>query len=129
MALLSVILPAYNEEKMISKVVTRLGDLFLENRIQYELVFVDDGSTDNTWAEIEKAGADSHVVGVHFSKNFGKVMEAIAKEAIGQAIKATGNTPAELVYNTACLFTSDNLLEATNNAIKVIQNVDEISRS
>ena len=58
-----------------------------------------------------------------------KLLQAIAKEAIGQAIKATGNTPAELVYNTACLFTSDNLLEATNNAIKVIQNVDEISRS
>ena len=72
MALLSVILPAYNEEKMISKVVARLGDLFRENRIQYELVFVDDGSTDNTWAEIESAGADSHIVGVHFSKNFGK---------------------------------------------------------
>ena len=58
-----------------------------------------------------------------------KLLQAIAKEAIGQAIKATGNKPAELVYNTACLFTSDNLLEATNNAIKVIQNVDEISRS
>ena len=72
MALLSVILPSYNEEKMISKVVARLGDLFRENRIPYELVFVDDGSTDNTWAEIESAGADSHIVGVHFSKNFGK---------------------------------------------------------
>lgn len=72
MALLSVILPAYNEEKMISKVVERLGNLFHENRIPYELVFVDDGSKDNTWSEIEMAGIDPHVVGVHFSKNFGK---------------------------------------------------------
>ena len=58
-----------------------------------------------------------------------KLLQDIAEEAIGQAIKATGNKPAELVYNTACLFTSDNLLEATNKAIKVIRNIDEISRS
>lgn len=58
-----------------------------------------------------------------------KLLQDIAEEAIGQAIKAIGNKPAELVYNTACLFTSDNLLEATNKAIKVIRNIDEISRS
>lgn len=58
-----------------------------------------------------------------------KLLQDIAEEAIGQAIKATGNKPAELIYNTACFFTSDNLLKATNNAIKVIQNIDEISRS
>ena len=58
-----------------------------------------------------------------------KLLRDIAEEAIGQAIKASGNKPAELIYNTACFFTSDNLLKATNNAIKVIQNIDEISRS
>ncbi len=78
MTLLSVILPAYNEEKMISRVVERLGALFRENRISYELIFVDDGSKDNTWSEIEKAGIDPHVVGVHFSKNFGKEAAMIA---------------------------------------------------
>lgn len=72
MALLSVVLPAYNEEKMISKVVERLGDLFRENHISYQLIFVNDGSKDNTWAEIEKACADPHVMGVHLSRNFGK---------------------------------------------------------
>lgn len=72
MALLSVVLPAYNEEKMIPKVTEQLGNLFREHRIAYELIFVDDGSTDNTWAEIEKAGMDSRVVGVRFSRNFGK---------------------------------------------------------
>lgn len=72
MSLLSVILPAYNEEKMIATASDRLSALFRENHISYELVFVDDGSKDNTWREIEKAGADPHIVGVHFSKNFGK---------------------------------------------------------
>lgn len=72
MALLSVVLPSYNEEKMISKVVERLGNLFCEHHIPYELIFVDDGSKDNTWPEIEKAGIDPRVVGVHLSRNFGK---------------------------------------------------------
>ena len=72
MALLSVILPSYNEEKMIARVVERLGSLFFEQGFSYELIFVDDGSADNTWAEIEKASIDPHVVGVHFSQNFGK---------------------------------------------------------
>lgn len=72
MPLLSVILPSYNEEKMIARVVERLGSLFFEQGISYELIFVDDGSVDNTWAEIEKASIDPHVVGVHFSRNFGK---------------------------------------------------------
>lgn len=72
MALLSVVLPAYNEEKMIPKVAEQLGNLFREHRIAYELIFVDDGSQDNTWPEIEKAGIDSHVVGIHLSRNFGK---------------------------------------------------------
>ena len=72
MALLSVVLPAYNEEKMISKVVEQLGNLFSEQHIAYELIFVDDGSQDNTWSEIEKAGADPRVIGLHFSRNFGK---------------------------------------------------------
>ena len=78
MALLSVVLPAYNEENMISRVVQRLGSLFQEHRISYELIFVDDGSTDNTWPEIEKAGSDPHVVGLHFSRNFGKESAMIA---------------------------------------------------
>lgn len=73
MKLLSVILPAYNEEKMIEKARDTLGRILSEQDIPYEIVFVDDGSKDQTWPEIEKAAKkDNHVAGVHFSRNFGK---------------------------------------------------------
>ena len=70
---LSVILPAYNEEKMIEKARDTLGRILSEQDIPYEIIFVDDGSKDQTWPEIEKAAKkDNHVAGVHFSRNFGK---------------------------------------------------------
>ena len=73
MKLLSVILPAYNEEKMIEKARDTLGWVLSEQDIPYEIIFVDDGSKDQTWPEIEKAAEkDNHVAGVHFSRNFGK---------------------------------------------------------
>ena len=73
MKLLSVILPAYNEEKMIEKARDTLGRILSEQDIPYEIIFVDDGSKDQTWPEIEKAAKkDNHVAGVHFSRNFGK---------------------------------------------------------
>ena len=71
--MLSVILPSYNEEKMIAKATERMAEILQPEKIDYELLFIDDGSRDNTWAQINEAAAkDSHVVGVHFSRNFGK---------------------------------------------------------
>ena len=71
--MLSVILPSYNEEKMIAAATERLAAVLGGAGIDYELLFVDDGSKDNTWNEILRCSeADAHVVGVHFSRNFGK---------------------------------------------------------
>ncbi len=71
--MLSIVLPAYNEEKNISKVASLIGNLLSCNAISYELIFINDGSKDNTWEEIEKAArTDEHIVGIHFSRNFGK---------------------------------------------------------
>lgn len=71
--MLSVILPSYNEEKMIAKATARMAEILQPEKIDYELLFIDDGSRDSTWAQInEAAEKDSHVVGVHFSRNFGK---------------------------------------------------------
>lgn len=70
---LSVILPSYNEEKMIRKVSSVIGGLLSLEEIEYELIFVDDGSKDDTWQKIrEVSETDEHIVGVHFSRNFGK---------------------------------------------------------
>lgn len=71
--MLSVVLPAYNEEKMLAKAAGTISAVLEEAAIPYELVFVNDGSRDGTWAEIEKAAAENpHIAGIHFSRNFGK---------------------------------------------------------
>lgn len=71
--LLSVIIPAYNEEKMITKTATVINSILSNVEINHELIFIDDGSKDNTWKEINNASDKLSVVrGVHFSKNFGK---------------------------------------------------------
>jgi dolichol-phosphate mannosyltransferase len=73
MSLLSVVLPAYNEELMIAKATRVLGDVLRKSGISYELILVNDGSKDNTWEEIEKAATrDPNVRGICFSRNFGK---------------------------------------------------------
>ena len=71
--MLSVILPSYNEEKMIAVATKRMAGVLGGAGIDYELLFVDDGSKDGTWQEIQRcAQEDPHVVGVHISRNFGK---------------------------------------------------------
>lgn len=73
MSVLSVVLPAYNEELMIAKTCRVLREVLKDAGISYELVLVDDGSVDHTWKEIQKAGKnDPHILGIHFSRNFGK---------------------------------------------------------
>lgn len=73
MKVLSVVLPAYNEELMVGKACRILSGILHNAGIGYELVVVDDGSEDNTWVEIQKAGKkDKNIMGIHFSRNFGK---------------------------------------------------------
>lgn len=79
MSLLSVVIPAYNEEQMIEKTSRTLEGILTEAGIAFELIFVNDGSRDRTWEEIEKArAAGRHVTGVKFSRNFGKEAAIIA---------------------------------------------------
>ena len=71
--MLSVVLPAYNEEKMVKKTSQVVGDLLEKEQIPYELVFVNDGSKDHTWEKIlELKEERAHIKGVCFSRNFGK---------------------------------------------------------
>lgn len=73
MALLSIVLPAYNEEQNIANTTAVLSKLLEENGIDYELVFISDGSVDGTFSEILKAAeSNSRVRGAEFSRNFGK---------------------------------------------------------
>ncbi len=71
--LLSVVIPAFNEEAMAEKAAATVAGVLRDAGIPYELIFVDDGSRDGTWEAILRAHeADKHVRGVSFSRNFGK---------------------------------------------------------
>ena len=73
MKLLSVILPAYNEEKMIETIEYEISQILEEAQIQYEIIFVDDGSKDDTFRKIVGlAEARNNIRGISFSRNFGK---------------------------------------------------------
>ena len=85
MALLSIVLPAYNEEQNISNTVRVLSGLLEANGIEYELVFISDGSRDGTFSEIQKAAEENpRIRGAEFSRNFGK------EAAIFAGLKLTG---------------------------------------
>lgn len=71
--MLSVIIPAYNEEKMIHITADKITNLLQKENIPYELLFVNDGSKDTTWEQIQlSASRNNHIRGVCFSRNFGK---------------------------------------------------------
>lgn len=71
--MLSVIIPAFNEHENIKNTSSVISGLLSEAEIDYEIVFVDDGSEDSTWEEICAANKDDpNVRGVRFSRNFGK---------------------------------------------------------
>ena len=71
--MLSVILPAYNEEQSIERAYHTISEILDREGIEKELIFVDDGSTDETYKKItEIASKEKDVYGLHFSRNFGK---------------------------------------------------------
>lgn len=71
--MLSIIIPAYNEQENIENTAGVIGGIMAENGIDAEIIFVDDGSKDNTWSIIEELSRKNDSVrGLKFSRNFGK---------------------------------------------------------
>jgi len=86
---LSVVIPVLNEEENLPELYRRLTAVVPGSVGSYEIVFVDDGSTDTSWALIANlAASDSHVRGVSFSRNFGHQMAFSAglDHAAGEAV-------------------------------------------
>ncbi|MDY2956371.1 MAG: glycosyltransferase family 2 protein [Lachnospiraceae bacterium] len=86
--MLSVIIPSYNEEKIIKKTAETITSILRDNNIEYEIIFVNDGSSDGTWTVIEQLSYDNpDIKGVCFSRNFGKESAIFAglAECIGDA--------------------------------------------
>lgn len=71
--LLSVVIPTFNEQESISDLGSKIRHVCEQEQIRFEIIFVDDGSTDGSWDQIVRlAEGDKRVSGVRFRRNFGK---------------------------------------------------------
>jgi dolichol-phosphate mannosyltransferase len=82
--LLSIVIPAYNEEENIINTAQTVLSIMDREQIPCEVVFVSDGSKDQTYARIQEAASrDGRVRGIEFSRNFGKEAAISAGLATG----------------------------------------------
>ena len=71
--MLSVIVPAYNEELSVERAYYTISGILKEADIDSEIIFIDDGSADATYEKIKNlADKEKNIYGLHFSRNFGK---------------------------------------------------------
>ena len=102
---ISVVIPVYNEEKNISLVSREVADVFSSLPYDYEIIFVNDGSRDNSLLEIlHLSEQNPRVKGLDFSRNFGKepALSAGCHIASGDAVitmDADLQHPASLIPN------------------------------
>ncbi|MEY4963332.1 MAG: hypothetical protein RLZZ323_651 [Bacteroidota bacterium] len=70
---LSILIPLLNEEESLNELYSWIIQVMQTHNYTYEIIFLDDGSTDNSWKCIEQfAHENPHVKGIRFMKNFGK---------------------------------------------------------
>ncbi len=70
---ISIVIPLLNEEESLQELHDWIVKVMHENDYSYEVLFIDDGSTDNSWNIIEELKSkNSNIKGIRFSKNFGK---------------------------------------------------------
>ncbi len=70
---ISVVIPVYNEEESIPELTEWIIRIMKENSFSYEILFVDDGSRDKSWARIKEEGLkNASVKGIRLRRNYGK---------------------------------------------------------
>lgn len=70
---ISVVIPLLNEEESLPELHRWIVDVMKKHNYSYEILFVDDGSRDNSWKVIEELkSSDPHVRGIRFQRNYGK---------------------------------------------------------
>ena len=85
--MISLVIPSYNEQDNIVRTYETIQGILNQAKIDFEIIFVDDGSVDNTYVNIARlAQTKTNVKGLSFSRNFGKEaaifagLEAVAGE-------------------------------------------------
>lgn len=70
---ISVVIPLYNEEESLPELVAWIERVMRANAFKYEIILVDDGSDDNSWAVIREISQDKpEIKGIRFNRNYGK---------------------------------------------------------
>lgn len=70
---ISIVVPVYNEEESLPELAEWIGRVMAGNRYSYELIFVNDGSTDSSWEVIrELSRTNEHIKAIGFTRNYGK---------------------------------------------------------
>ncbi|MBL4604267.1 MAG: glycosyltransferase [Flavobacteriaceae bacterium] len=70
---ISVVIPLLNEEESLKELYDWIASVMQSNQFLYEVIFIDDGSTDNSWNIIKELSQDNTAVkGIRFHKNYGK---------------------------------------------------------
>ncbi|MEC4114324.1 glycosyltransferase family 2 protein [Myroides pelagicus] len=86
---LSIVIPLLNEAESLPELYQWITRVMEENKFSYEILFIDDGSTDESWKIIyQLSNDDSHVKGIRFQRNFGKsqALHAGFAQAIGDVV-------------------------------------------
>ena len=86
---ISIVIPLLNEEESLAELHQWLTKVLTINRLSYEIIFVDDGSTDGSWRVImQLAEKDAQVRGIRFLRNYGKsqALHAGFKAAEGEVV-------------------------------------------
>ena len=70
---ISVIIPLFNEEESLPELYAWIERVMNDNGFSFEVIFVNDGSTDHSWQVIQRLSSESeHVKGIKFRRNYGK---------------------------------------------------------
>ncbi|MEO7445595.1 MAG: glycosyltransferase family 2 protein [Ferruginibacter sp.] len=81
---ISVVIPLYNEEESLPELCAWIKRVMNDNGYSFEIILVDDGSTDDSWLVIEQLRQqDDHIKGIRFQRNYGK------SAALNEGFKAT----------------------------------------
>lgn len=111
---ISVVIPLLNEDESIQELHSWIAKVMLENNYSYEIIFIDDGSTDNSWNIIQKLSSKvPQVKGIRFQRNYGKsqALDAgfgLAKGAIVITMDADLQDSPDEIPGLYKLITEDN---------------------
>ncbi len=86
---ISVVIPLFNEQNSLEELTKKIAQIIDGMKLKYEILLIDDGSTDNSWIKISKiCGINHNIKGIRFLKNFGKsqALSAGFKASKGEVI-------------------------------------------